>query len=201
MRCQSPASRCDLRILWVPEAGRASSPGLLRCPFVFVDEAAQNWEALGSLPGRDRRRVVDRAELVAAVGPSSVVVGLMLGQDEPQVSLAEDEHPVGDLGPGAEHRWCRRPEPFQRFTENTITARHRLDAELDRTRQRGYAIDEEETGTGLSCVAAAIHSTDGRPAAAISVSGLSDRMHSLDLAELGKRVQAHCATIEAALQV
>jgi IclR family transcriptional regulator, acetate operon repressor len=92
------------------------------------------------------------------------------------------------------------PEPFARFTENTITARRELDAELDRTRQRGYAIDEEENETGLSCVAAAIHSTGGRPAAAISVSGLSDRMHSLDLTELGKRVQAHCANIEAALQ-
>ena len=34
----------------------------------------------------------------------------------------------------------------------------------------------------FTCVAAAIHSNDGRPAAAISVSGLSDRMHLLDLA-------------------
>jgi hypothetical protein len=57
----------------------------------------------------------------------------------------------------------------------------------------GYAIDEEENETGLTCVAAAIHSADGRPAAAISVSGLSDRMHLLELAQLGKRVQAHCA--------
>jgi IclR family acetate operon transcriptional repressor len=92
------------------------------------------------------------------------------------------------------------PQPFERFTEKTITARRELDAELDQTSQRGYAIDEEENETGLTCVAAAIHSTDGRPTAAISVSGLSDRMHLLDLAEVGKRVQAHCASIEAALQ-
>ena len=39
--------------------------------------------------------------------PSSVVVGLVLGQDRPQMPLAEDEHPVGDLGPGGEH------EPFR----------------------------------------------------------------------------------------
>ena len=92
------------------------------------------------------------------------------------------------------------PEPFQRFTENTITARRQLDTELDKTRQRGYAIDEEENETGLTCVAAAIHSTDGRPTAAISISGLSDRMHLLDPAQLGQRVQTHCASIEAALQ-
>jgi hypothetical protein len=33
-------------------------------------------------------------------------MGLILGQDRLQVPLAEDEHPVSDLGPGGEH------EPF-----------------------------------------------------------------------------------------
>ena len=33
-------------------------------------------------------------------------MALVLGQDRPQVPLAEDEHLVGDLGPGGEH------EPF-----------------------------------------------------------------------------------------
>ena len=47
-----------------------------------------------------------RAELAAAVGSSSVVAGLVLGKDAAQVAFAEDEHPVGDLGPGGEH------EPF-----------------------------------------------------------------------------------------
>jgi hypothetical protein len=47
------------------------------------------------------------AELAAAVGSSSVVVGLVLGKDAAQVAFAEDEHPIGDLGPGGEH------EPFR----------------------------------------------------------------------------------------
>jgi IclR family transcriptional regulator, acetate operon repressor len=91
------------------------------------------------------------------------------------------------------------PEPYQRLTAKTITARRHLDAELELTAKRGYAVDEEESETGLTCVAAAIHSTDGRPAAAISISGLTDRMHLLDLAGLGRRVRAHCASIDAAL--
>jgi hypothetical protein len=45
--------------------------------------------------------------LTAAVGSASVVVSLVLGQDRPQVSFAEDEHPVGDLGPDGQH------EPFR----------------------------------------------------------------------------------------
>jgi hypothetical protein len=47
-----------------------------------------------------------RAELPAAVGAPSVVVGLVPGEDRPEVSFAGDQHPVGDLGPGGEH------EPF-----------------------------------------------------------------------------------------
>ena len=44
-----------------------------------------------------------RAELAAAMGTSSVVVSLILGQDRPQMPPpAEDQHPVGDLGPGCE---------------------------------------------------------------------------------------------------
>ncbi len=34
-------------------------------------------------------------------------MGLLAGQDRPQLPLAEDQHPVGDLGPGREH------EPFR----------------------------------------------------------------------------------------
>ncbi len=39
--------------------------------------------------------------------PPSVVVPGIVGQDGPQVSFAENQHPVGDLGPGGEH------EPFR----------------------------------------------------------------------------------------
>ena len=41
-----------------------------------------------------------RVQLAAAMGPAPVVMGLVLGQDRPQVPLAEDQHPVRDLGPG-----------------------------------------------------------------------------------------------------
>ena len=52
-----------------------------------------------------RQRVVGprRVQLAAAVVSAPVVVGLIFGQDRPQVPFAEDEHPVGDLGPGSEH--------------------------------------------------------------------------------------------------
>ena len=47
-----------------------------------------------------------RAEPAAAMGALSVVVRFVLGQDHPQVSFAENQQPVGDLGSGGEY------EPF-----------------------------------------------------------------------------------------
>jgi hypothetical protein len=46
--------------------------------------------------------------VAAAVGTSPVVVGFVQGQDRPQVPLAEDKHPVGDLAPGGEHESLRK---------------------------------------------------------------------------------------------
>ena len=48
-----------------------------------------------------------RAELAAAMRAAPVVVGLILSLDRPQMPLAEDQHPVGNLGSGGEH------EPFR----------------------------------------------------------------------------------------
>src|SRR6266581_5247393 len=92
----------------VPELAHGSRPGRLRGWFVFVDEAAEDALAPDPLLGEVGGGVVGpgRAELAAAVGSSSVVAGLVLGKDAAQVAFAEDEHPVGDLGPGGEH------EPF-----------------------------------------------------------------------------------------
>ena len=56
---------------------------------------------------RDKVIGPGRAELPAAMGPPPVVVCRILGQDRSQMPLAEDQHPVGDLGPGGEH------EPFR----------------------------------------------------------------------------------------
>src|ERR1019366_4220553 len=58
-------------------------------------------------PGLIRSRVgPGRVELAAAMGSSSVVVGFVLGEDQPQMWFTEDQHPVGHLRPGGEH------EPF-----------------------------------------------------------------------------------------
>jgi DNA-binding IclR family transcriptional regulator len=106
--------------------------------------------------------------------------------------LADSAGPMRDLLLG--------PEPYPKLTEATITARADMENELQATRERGYAVDNEENETGLTCVAAAIRGPDGRPSGAISISGLTERMHKLDLAELGQHVHDQCQAIAVRLR-
>jgi hypothetical protein len=80
----------------------------LRDPLVFVEKATEDWLARDPLLGEVGGRAVGpgRSELSAAVGSSSVVTGLILGQDQLQVSLSEDQHPVSDLGPVGCQNWA-----------------------------------------------------------------------------------------------
>jgi DNA-binding IclR family transcriptional regulator len=52
------------------------------------------------------------------------------------------------------------PDTMEPLTQHTITTRPALDAELERTRKRGYAIDEQENSIGLRCYAVALPYSD-----------------------------------------
>lgn len=60
---------------------------------------------------------------------------------------------------------------LQRLTHRTIVDPEELVDELDLTRERGYAIDDEERGIGIRCVAVPIFDYAGEAVAAVSLSG------------------------------
>ena len=91
------------------------------------------------------------------------------------------------------------PEPLEQLTPHTITALSALEDELARVRRRGYAIDNEEHETGVSCVAAPIFDHGGVVRAAISVSAPTPRVHAADTAELGELLTNRAAEISGAL--
>lgn len=66
--------------------------------------------------------------------------------------------------------------PLRKLTPHTITRRADLLKDLDRIRQRGYALDEEEFQDGVSCVSAPAYA-DGVVIAVFSLSVPTNRFH------------------------
>jgi len=64
---------------------------------------------------------------------------------------------------------------LRRIAPNTITDPKLLVEELQKVRQRGYAVDDEELNPGTRCVGAPIFNASGRVFAALSVSGTTSR--------------------------
>ena len=86
-----------------------------------------------------------------------------------------------------------------RYTERSIDNPAQLREELERVRQLGYALDDEEHAVGLRCVAAAIFDQNGQALAAISLSGPKARITDKRLDELGVAVRQTADEITQAL--
>jgi DNA-binding IclR family transcriptional regulator len=74
--------------------------------------------------------------------------------------------------------------PLEKFTENTLTDKEALLAELECVREKGYAIDNMEHEYGVKCVARPIFDRKRRVCAAISVSGPSLRFEDDRIKEI-----------------
>lgn len=77
-----------------------------------------------------------------------------------------------------------RPE-----AEFTLTDHDQLMADLRATRKRGYAIDNQELQTDISCVGAPVYNSSGYPVGALSVAGHSASMSGERLKGCGKNVK------------
>lgn len=87
----------------------------------------------------------------------------------------------------------------ERYTEHTITSLDELYRELDETRARGYALDNEENELGVRCIAAGIRDFAGLCRAAFSVSAPVVRMPDTRLAELAPLVLESAGKISAGM--
>jgi DNA-binding IclR family transcriptional regulator len=67
-------------------------------------------------------------------------------------------------------------EKLATVTERTIATRSQLLAELARVRVAGYAVNFEESETGLGAVGMAVTDTDGHPTAGVTVAGPMQRL-------------------------
>jgi len=81
-------------------------------------------------------------------------------------------------------------QELAKFTSLTLTSDFALLRDLARTRERGYAIDDQERAEGMRCIAAPIFNAYGEPVAGLSVSGPAFRVGLSDAARIGALVCA-----------
>jgi DNA-binding IclR family transcriptional regulator len=81
-----------------------------------------------------------------------------------------------------------RRTKFERFTQRTIGSAEALRAEIEKTRRRGYAVDDEEFEEGLRCIAVPLLDSQRYPVGAISVSGPSFRVTAQKLPSIANHL-------------
>ena len=77
---------------------------------------------------------------------------------------------------------------FERFTPRTIATEEAFRAEIEKTRRRGYAVDDEELEDGLRCIAVPVLDAQRLPVAAVSVSGPSFRVTAQKLPAIANHI-------------
>ena len=88
---------------------------------------------------------------------------------------------------------------LDRYTAHTLTTAVALARELEATRARGFAIDDEEHAVGMRCVAATVYDEAAEPWAAVSLAGPTTRFTRERIAALGALVRTTAEELTAAL--
>ena len=85
--------------------------------------------------------------------------------------------------------------PLESLTPKTLTDPAALRKELRRIRQRGYSIDDQEVVMGVYCVAVPILDANGRPAGAMSITGLTPKAPGPAVLPLVEMLNQACAHV------
>jgi DNA-binding IclR family transcriptional regulator len=88
---------------------------------------------------------------------------------------------------------------FQSATPRTIMNLLQFRQELEKIRQQGYAVDDEEAVQGARCVSAPILNSDSEPIGAVSVSGPVTRVSPEQVGMLAGAVMSAARAISAAM--
>ncbi len=91
------------------------------------------------------------------------------------------------------------PDPLRRLTDHTITSRAALFQQLEEIRQRGWALDDEETEIGVRAVAAPIRDITGRAVASIGIPGPAGRLNNERIGEMAQALMEAARAISARL--
>jgi DNA-binding IclR family transcriptional regulator len=84
---------------------------------------------------------------------------------------------------------------LEKYTENTITNKEKLEEEFKKIRKQGYAVDNIEHEEGVRCVAGPIRDYNGKVIASMSISGPAFRIDESNIPNIAKKVKEYCDCI------
>lgn len=134
---------------------------------------------------------------VDEVRPTAIVSAEWLGRTVPLHATSTGKALLAALDDANVRRLL--PAALEAYTDTTITARDVLTAELDRTRDQGYATCRGELETHLHGVSAAVLDPSGQPLAVVSIWGPDVRVTPDRIAGLGRLAGEAAARISASL--
>jgi DNA-binding IclR family transcriptional regulator len=126
-------------------------------------------------------------------GPQTVAVHGDVGARRPMHCTSVGKAYLAAL-PQEEREQILSKMIYHRFTPHTITTRQALEEEVRRTIERGWSEDHGEIDPSSTWCGAAIRDNMGRPVAAISVAGVTDRI-SPELSRIGAVVASTAEAI------
>ena len=103
-------------------------------------------------------------------------VGVQAGQHEAVHATGLGKVLISEMTDGEIRALAANQSEFYRYTEHTIADVDELLEEVHRVREAGYAVDNQEFGLGLICMAKPIRDYTGKIVAAVSVSTPANRM-------------------------
>ncbi|MCI1958650.1 MAG: IclR family transcriptional regulator [Clostridia bacterium] len=107
--------------------------------------------------------------------PDFLIVYSQVGRRAPMTCTGVGKAMLAYLGKDYIEKYII-PKGFPKKTEKSIDTAEKLYADLEDVRKRGYAIDNEEIEQGLKCIAVPIFDKNGKPVAAVSLSGMAAKM-------------------------
>jgi IclR family acetate operon transcriptional repressor len=125
--------------------------------------------------------------LLVVESSQRVKIAAAVGEQLPAFCTASGKAFLAYLPMDEVHRTLE--QKLYQYTDSTLVAPEELYSDLSRTRERGYAISDQEYEKDINAVAAPIMDSKGRPMAAIAIVGPSYRMSRDRMMKLGQMLR------------
>lgn len=163
--------RCGRRLARLSGAVLLNSPSCAARRAILEELVEQTGETCNlSVPDGHSVVYIDRVE---ADWP--LRISLSAGSCVPLCASASGKLFLGAMSRRARERLIRKC-PLIRHTPHTLDDPVRLEAEVERVQQQGYAIDDEEYLPGVRCLAVPVVDAEGRVIAALSLQAPVSRL-------------------------